>query len=79
MNAFAMKLGNYRCACDLGIREAAREIGISSATLCRVETGRIPSVQALWRICCWSGIRAEWALQQLHDAADVTRKVVIPR
>jgi transcriptional regulator with XRE-family HTH domain len=36
-----------------GIREVAREIGISPATLSRVENGRLPNIQALMKICDW--------------------------
>ena len=36
-----------------GIREVAREIGISSATLSRVENGRLPNIEAFKKICDW--------------------------
>lgn len=36
-----------------GIREVAREIGISPATLSRVENGRVPNVEAFRKICDW--------------------------
>ena|SRR2546425_6401724 len=35
------------------LREAAREIGISAATLMRVESGRIPDVDTFGKICTW--------------------------
>jgi transcriptional regulator with XRE-family HTH domain len=38
---------------DKNLREAAREIGISAATLMRVESGRIPDVETFGRICNW--------------------------
>jgi transcriptional regulator with XRE-family HTH domain len=37
------------------LREAALEIGISPATLMRVENGRIPDVATFGRICQWLG------------------------
>lgn len=36
-----------------GIREAAREIGISPATLTRVEAGRLPDLGTFQKICAW--------------------------
>lgn len=38
-----------------GIRAAAAEVGISSATLSRVENGGIPDVETFGRICNWLG------------------------
>lgn len=36
-----------------GIREVAREIGISPATLSRVETGKQPDLKTFGLICQW--------------------------
>lgn len=36
-----------------GIREVAAEIGISYATLSRVENGKIPDLQTFSKICQW--------------------------
>lgn len=36
-----------------GIREVAKEIGISPATLTRVEAGRLPDLGTFQRICTW--------------------------
>jgi transcriptional regulator with XRE-family HTH domain len=36
-----------------GIREAAQEIGISSATLSRVENGRLPDLDTFSKVCRW--------------------------
>lgn len=36
-----------------GIREVAREIGISPATLTRIEAGRLPDLLTFRRICEW--------------------------
>ena len=35
------------------LRETAKEIGISPATLMRVEAGRIPDVETFGKICRW--------------------------
>ncbi|HZD52428.1 MAG TPA: helix-turn-helix transcriptional regulator [Woeseiaceae bacterium] len=39
-----------------GVRAAAREIGISPATLSRVENGYLPDLQNFRLICQWLGI-----------------------
>lgn len=39
-----------------GIREVAREIGISHATLMRVEKGHLPDLENYKKICQWLGI-----------------------
>jgi DNA-binding Xre family transcriptional regulator len=36
-----------------GIREVAKEIGISPATLTRVEGGRLPDIGTFQKICVW--------------------------
>ena|SRR5882762_2365332 len=37
----------------LGIREASKGIGISPATLVRVEAGRMPDLETFQKICAW--------------------------
>src|SRR3954468_7393727 len=39
-----------------GVREVAREIGISHATLLRVEKGHLPDIENYKKICRWIGI-----------------------
>ena len=36
-----------------GIREVAQEIGISAATITRVEGGRLPDIATFQKICSW--------------------------
>jgi transcriptional regulator with XRE-family HTH domain len=38
---------------DKGIREVAAEIGVSSATLSRIENGKIPDLKTFSKICNW--------------------------
>jgi len=44
---------------DQGIRAAAKEIGISHATLSRVERGFMPDLENYRRICRWLEISVE--------------------
>ena len=41
-----------------GIREAAQEIGISAATLSRVESGKQPDLETFSKLCQWLNIDA---------------------
>ena len=41
---------------SMGVRAAAGEIGISAATLSRIENGRIPDLDTLKKVCAWLGI-----------------------
>lgn len=38
---------------DRGIREVAKEIGVSPATLSRVERGYLPDIETFSKICQW--------------------------
>lgn len=38
-----------------GIREAAKEVGVSPATLSRVENGKVPDLETFSKICAWLG------------------------
>lgn len=38
-----------------GIREAAKEVGVSAATLSRVENNKVPDLATFGRICEWLG------------------------
>ena len=38
---------------DRGVREVAKEIGLSPATLSRVERGHIPDLETFSKICRW--------------------------
>lgn len=44
---------------ELGIRAAAKDIGIGHATLSRVERGFMPDLENYRRICRWLGIKVE--------------------
>jgi transcriptional regulator with XRE-family HTH domain len=44
---------------DLGIRAAAREVGISHATLARVEKGFLPDLENYEKIRHWLGVETE--------------------
>jgi len=41
---------------SMGIRAAAGEIGISPATLSRIENGRVPYLDTLGKVCRWLGV-----------------------
>lgn len=39
-----------------GVRATAVEVGISPATLSRVENGRLPDIETFGKICSWLGV-----------------------
>jgi transcriptional regulator with XRE-family HTH domain len=41
---------------DRGIREVAKEIGISPATLSRIERGHLPDIETFRKVCKWLNI-----------------------
>ena len=41
---------------SMGIRAAAGEIGVSPATLSRIENGRVPDLDTLRKVCRWLGV-----------------------
>lgn len=40
---------------NMGVRAAAKEIGISPTTLTRIEKGHVPDVGTLKKVCAWIG------------------------
>lgn len=41
---------------SMGIRAAAKEIGISPTTLSRIERGHVPDLRTLDKVCEWIGV-----------------------
>ncbi len=52
---------------SMGIRAAAGEIGISPATVSRIENGRIPDIDTLRKVCAWVGVDAALYLGTAAD------------
>jgi transcriptional regulator with XRE-family HTH domain len=53
------RVAKHRETLGLGIRAAAKEIGISHPTLSRIERGHLPDLENYQRICRWLGEDAE--------------------
>jgi len=53
------RAAKHRETLGLGIRAAAKEIGISHPTLSRIERGHLPDLENYQRICRWLGEDAE--------------------
>ena len=54
LQALGRKLADKRG--ELGIREVSKDIGISAATLSRVERGYLPDIETFGKICRWLNI-----------------------
>lgn len=52
----------------LGIRAVASDIGISTATLSRIENGHIPDLETFRRVCLWLGADPSSVLGFQRDA-----------
>lgn len=59
-----------------GIREAAKEVGVSPATLSRVENGKVPDLETFGKICQWLGDDPSVYLGLQPRSADMPRAQV---
>src|SRR6266436_1381200 len=62
---------------DRGVRETAAEIGISPATLSRVERGSLPDLETFRKICRWLKIDPGEVLGIKVAAAPVAPKAAV--
>ena len=62
-----------------GLREAAREIGTSPATLSRIETGKLPDLTTFGKLCRWLDIDPSELLgvQRPHEAPGSQPRVAV--
>lgn len=51
MDELSLRIKNKRGG--IGIRDTAKEIGISPATLSRIEAGKQPDLDTFRRVCVW--------------------------
>ena len=58
-----------------GVRQAARDIGISHATLSRIEHGHLPDLENFQKVCNWLGVEMS-AVTGLQPPA---QNVTVPR
>src|SRR5215831_3989895 len=63
---------------SMGIRAAAGEIGVSPATLSRIENGRVPDLETLKKVCAWLRVDpAEYLGKSRPGAIAQTRAVQV--
>lgn len=48
----------------IGVREFSKQIGISSATLSRIENGKTPDIETFFKICYWLKISSNDFIQE---------------
>ncbi len=58
---------------DRGIREVARETGVSPATLSRVERGKLPDLATFSKICRWLKVDPAEVLQLKREGLSARR------
>jgi transcriptional regulator with XRE-family HTH domain len=61
---------------ERGLREVAKEIGISPATLSRVEGGKLPDIETFRKICQWMELDAGEVLETKTNVPVVTTPMV---
>jgi len=71
MELFARRIQEKRAG--KGIREAAKEAGISPATLSRVENGKVPDLDTFEKVCRWLGEDASIYLGTRATVGDVSK------
>ena len=49
--------------CGDSIRDAAKQAGVSAATLSRVERGGVPDIESFRKICLWLNLSADVLLK----------------
>ncbi len=65
---------------NMGVRAAAKEIGISPTTLTRIEKGNVPDVGTLEKLCSWLGEEpAQFTGVGTLQIAFKNKKTVSPR
>lgn len=52
---FSKSVFDLRQSCGLSLREMAHHVGISAATLSRIERGHKPDIDSFIIICQWAG------------------------
>lgn len=50
---FGWSVQNHRVALRISLRELAEEVGISAATLSRIERGNSPDLLSFGQLCAW--------------------------
>lgn len=56
VDQFSAALLTKRCVTlRVGVREAAEKIGISAATLSRLENRKLPDIETYYKCCQWLG------------------------
>lgn len=56
---YARRLGQSQRTPEMALREAAAEVGLSAATLSRVERQSLPDLPTYIKLCRWLGVPLE--------------------
>ncbi len=75
INRLAQRIEEKRAG--MGVRQAAAEVGISPATLSRVENGKVPDLETFSKICRWLGEdpAVYLGIESVNQAASPTARV----
>ena len=59
VGAFGKEVLSQRQYLRLGLRKAGKLVGISPTTLCRIERGRVPSLEVYYKVCVYFGLATD--------------------
>lgn len=74
MDVLAQRILQHRAG--RGIREAAKEVGVSAATLSRIENRKVPDLETFGKICAWLGENPAEFLGLVPEAGSPARAQV---
>lgn len=64
---------------EMGLRKAAKEIQISSATLSRIEQEKLPDVETFIKVCKWLGVSTDTFIEveSEYDVESTNKEKII--
>ena len=68
---FGMHVSSHRRGLGLSLRDAAKELGFSAATLSRIERAEKPDIDTFVRVCQWAGWAKKCDYFFVTDPADL--------
>lgn len=71
MEELGVRLRDKRQQLGIGIREAAAQVGISQATLSRIEVGKMPDLDTFAKLCAWLEVDPNTILGAKKPAVNV--------
>jgi transcriptional regulator with XRE-family HTH domain len=62
---------------DRGLREVAKQVGISLSTLSRVENGNLPDIDSYMKLCKWLEVSVDFFTAAPQKNVESTKQLVV--